>query len=159
MARIERNAREIMSDWRFWMGVAYAGIILTVVALVFLFSKIAHEEASRTATARAGAATQVGQCFTSVKNAPVTEGFIDAHEAIIVNGLIANRASLNASPLNDPLHQIRLKSILRLEKAQRNVTQLRKLIRAATPTRKKCIDLAHTLGVDPSRYTATRRNP
>lgn len=157
MARIERNMREIMSDWRFWMGVAYFGITMTVVALVISFNRIAHEEATRTATARAAAATQVGQCFTAVKNGPVTQGFIDAHEAIIVNGLIANRAALAISPANDPLRTVRLKSIVRLEKAQRNVTQLRRLILAATPTRKKCIELADTLKVDASRYT-TRRN-
>jgi hypothetical protein len=134
------------------MGIAYFGLVSVVIALFVLYSNQAHETATREAATKAAAATQVGQCFTSVKNAPVTFGFIDAHEAIIENGLIANRAAIDASPPSDPLRPIRAKSIVRLEKARRNVTQLRQLIRSATPTKPKCVELADKLDVDATRY-------
>lgn len=152
MARFELSIREHMSDWKFWVGVAYLGLILTVVALVVLFNRTAREEASRAASGKAAATTQVGQCFTSVKTAPVLKGFIDAHESIIQNSLLGNEAALKASPKDDPLRGIRVRSIVRLNAAQKNVDELRKLITAGTPTEKKCVALAASLGVDASRY-------
>ena len=152
MARAERSLRTVMSDWKFWMGVAYFGLAAVIVSLFVLFNRTAHEEAVRAAAASSAAVTQVGQCFTAVKNAPVARGFIAAQEAIIDNGLIANRAALAASPKDDPLRQIRVRSIIRLQGAQKNVKDLRVLIAATTPTEKKCMHLAHILRVDPARY-------
>lgn len=152
MAKAERNLREVMSSLGFWLLLAYLMLAAVVVSLFVLFGRTAREEAQRTASARAAATTQVGQCFTSVKTAPVLDGFIDSHEAIIDNSLAANRAAILASP-GDPLNSVRRKSIVRLEAAQKNVMQLRTLIVAGTPTEKKCVDLARMLGVDASRYT------
>lgn len=152
MAKVERNVREFLSDWHVWVGIAYFGLAAVVVALYVLFGRTAHEEAIRAAASRSAASTQVGQCFTSVKNAPVAAGFIDAHEALINNSLLANQAALSVSPPDDPLRSVRVASIARLKRADANVKDLRRLIRESTPTEKKCVRLAHILGVDPDRY-------
>ena len=158
MAMNERQTREFLADWRLWMVIAYLGLVSVIVALFVLFGRTAHEEAARAAAASAAAVTQVGQCFTAVKNGPVTKGFIDAHEAVIDNSLIANRAALAASPKDDPLRQIRVRSIIRLQAAQNNVKELRSLIAASTPTEKRCVHLARMLRVDPTRYLKTLPN-
>lgn len=150
----ERRARVFLSDWHFWVGVAYFGLAAVVLALYILFGRTAREEASRAAAAKAASTAQVAQCFGGVKNAPVIAGFIRSHEAIIENGLIANRAAIAASP-GDPLNAIRQRSIDRLTAAKANADELRRLIKGTTPTKRACTVLAHKLGVDPSRYTPT----
>jgi len=154
MAKIERSARAFLSDWKLWMGIAYFAIVAILIWQVRLSSRQAQEEANRAATAKAAAATQVGQCFTSVKNAPVVNGFIRSHEAIIENGLISNRASIAASP-GDPLNQIRRKAIKRLMAAKANADELKALISSTAQSRKSCLELAAQLHVDASRYTRT----
>lgn len=151
MTRLERNAREYLSDWRVWMGVAYFGLAMTVVALWILFGRTAHEEALRTSSARASAATQVGQCFTSRKNAPIIEGFLRAHETLIDNSVRVTRESLGLGR-TDPLHKIREQSLKRLLAAKRNAELLARRITKATPTKAACVRLARRLNVDPSRY-------
>jgi hypothetical protein len=156
VSRTER-ARTVLSDWRFWVVIAYAGIGATVVALWFAFGKIAHEEANRTASARAASATQVGQCFTSAKNGPVTKGFVLANLAVIDNSLIANRQALQAQPTS-PLTTIRLRSLARLEDAKRKTEALSRLINKNVPTTEKCLAMAEALGVDASRYLHERKS-
>jgi len=141
-----------MSTLAFWVLVAYFVLAAVIVSLFVLFNRTAHEEALRAAATKSSASTQVGQCFTSVKNAPIVKGFIASHEAIIDNGLITNRAALQAERANDPLHNVRVHAIARLEKAKRNADGLRRLILANTPTRAACVKLARRLHVDPSRY-------
>lgn len=153
--RTER-AREFLSTLGFWVVVAYFGLAAVVVAVLVLFGRTAREEALRTASARSAASTQVGQCFTAAKNAPVTIGFIDAHEAVIDNGIQANRAALNLRP-QGRLAQVEKQSLIRLEDAKANADALRRLILRTTPTIDKCVDLAKRLEVDASRYT--RRKP
>lgn len=157
MAQVEHRVRNFLSDWHLWMAVAYFGIIAILVWQISLSNRQGREEAARTATAKAAASTQVGQCFTAVKNAPVAAGFIDAHEALITNSLLANEQALEVSAPSDPLRAIRVASIVRLKKADENVKDLRRLIAESTPTEKKCIALARTLGVDASRYIHQQR--
>lgn len=147
-----------LSDWHFWVGIAYVGLALTVVGLVVLFNRTAHEEATRTATQKAAATTQVAQCFTSVSNAPLLKGFIDAQEAIIENGLLSNQEAVDASSPSDPLYSVRIASIARLTAAKENVMELRRLILKGTPNLAKCLMLAHRLGIDPSRYIPRKTN-
>lgn len=151
MTRTE-HARTILSDWRFWVGVAYFGIAATVVGLFILFNRTAREEASRAAGARAAASTQVGQCFTSVKNGPVTRGFLASNAAVIENQILANQAAIETQPTS-PLNGIRERSLVRLQKAKTNAGELRDLIAAQIPTLRKCVRLARMLHVDARRYT------
>lgn len=157
MARIEIKVRTFLSDWHVWMGIAYFAIIAILVWQISLSNAQNREEAARTASAKAAASTQVGQCFTAVKNAPVASGFIDAHEALITNSLLANEAALAVSPPGDPLRAVRVASIVRLKKADENVKDLRRLIAESTPSEKKCVQLARMLGVDASRYVISHQ--
>jgi hypothetical protein len=150
--RLEPRLRELMSDWRFWMGVAYFGLSAVVIALFILFNRTAREEAARAASNNAASSTQVGQCFTQVKTLPLTRGFVAGQEAIVDDSLISTRAALNAAPANDPLHLIRVHALLRLERAKVATDRLRRLIEKETPTRKQCLRLARKLHVDASRY-------
>jgi Na+/melibiose symporter-like transporter len=100
------HVRFALSDWRFWMGIAYFGLVMVIVGLFVLFNRTAREEAARAATAKSAGIAQVSQCFVAVRNAPVVDGFIRSHEAIIENGLLTNKASIAASP-GDPLNPIR----------------------------------------------------
>lgn len=156
MVKLERRAREFLSLWQFWMVIAFFGLATVAVYSLHLSDRQAREEGARAASVRAAALTQVGQCFTSAKNAPITLGFIDAHEAIIDNGILANRAALNVDPTG-PLAKVREESIMRLEKAKANTAALRLLIVRNTPTIDKCVGIAGKLGVDASRYI--RRAP
>lgn len=158
-ARVDpERLRNFLADWHFWVGVAYFGITATVVGLVVLFNRSAHEEAARTATARATATTQVAQCFTSVANAPLIKGFLDAQAAIIENSLLANQQAVAATRQDDPLLSVRLASIARLTAAKHNNAALHELTLKNTPTVQKCVKLAHTLGVDPNRYIPRTSN-
>lgn len=147
MTRIRRPVREVLSTWQFWTSIAYFGIAATIVALFVLFNRTAREDAIRVAAARSAAQSQVTQCMTSVKDAPVITGFIDSHEAIIDNGLLSNRAALKVTPSNSPLYKIRAQSIARLEKAKENANDLRQLIDKTTHTKSSCLRLARKLGV------------
>lgn len=146
------HVRFALSDWRFWMGIAYFGLVMVIVGLFVLFNRTAHEEAARAATAKSAGIAQVSQCFVAVRNAPLVDGFIRSHEAIIENGLLTNKASIAASP-GDPLNPIRRRAIVRLTAAKANADELKRLTRATTPTRHSCVVLAGKLRVDPSRYT------
>lgn len=150
MTRTDRT-RTILSDWRFWMTSFGFGLAAVTVALYFAFAKIAHEEAFRAAGMRANNATQVGQCFTSQKNGPVTKGFISANEAVIENSILSNLAAIKAQP-HDPLTGVREHSLDRLRAAKKNANELQDLIDKSIPTKAKCVRLARTLNVDATRY-------
>lgn len=150
MTRTDKT-RIVLSDWRFWVGVAYFGIAAVIVALWFAFGRIAHEEAFRAAGMKAANATQVGQCFTSQKNGPVTKGFIAANEAVIENSILSNLAAIKAQP-NDPLTSVREHSLTRLREAKANANELQELIDRSIPTKTRCVRLARVLHVDASRY-------
>jgi ornithine cyclodeaminase/alanine dehydrogenase-like protein (mu-crystallin family) len=152
VTKVERGLREFLSAWQTWMVLAFFGLAAVSVYSIHLSDRQARDEAARLAAANAAASTQVGQCFTAVENSPVIVGFIDAHESIIENGLISNRQALNAVP-EGPLRMVRERSLVRLRAAKKNADKLRALIVKTTPTRKKCLRIAHRLGVDPSRYT------
>ena len=152
MTKVERGLREFLSTWQFWMVLAFFGLAAVSVYSIHLSARQARDEAARLAAANAAASTQVGQCFTAVRNSPVVSGFVDAQEAVIENGLISNRQALNAVPTG-PLRAIRIKSLARLRAAKQNADELRALIRKTTPTRRRCVRLARKLGINASRYT------
>ncbi len=152
MDRVELNTRKFLSDWRFWVCIAYLGLSFLTVWLYVLNGREARATADRAAAQRSAASSQVATCFTSAKNAPVIRGFLDGQDALIDNGLLANEAAVKAAPADDPLLPVRLKAIVRLTTARENSRRLEQLIVETTPTKKKCLVLARKLGVDASRY-------
>lgn len=153
----ERGLREFLSSWQFWMVLAYLGLGTVVIFLFVLSGKQARIQAQTAAASQSNATTQVGQCFTAVRNAPVTRRFLAAHEALIQNSVLANKAALRLASPHDPLHNVRVQSLARLRKAQDNADELGRLFRRMTPTRRKCVLLAARRGVDASRYTHLHR--
>ncbi len=153
MAKMERGLREFLSVWQFWMVVAYVGLAAVVVALYVLFGRTAHDEAIRAAAQKSAATSQAATCFISVKNAPVIAGFLQEQDALIDNGLLANLAAIKASGPSDPLNGVRERAVIRLTAAKANERRLERLIATTTPTKAKCLVLAHKLGVNTSAYT------
>lgn len=149
------QARNVLSDWKFWITLFGFGLAATVVALWFAFGRIAREEAFRAASMKAANVTQVGQCFTAAKNGPVTKGFIGAFETVTSNSITSTKAALAAQPVG-PLTEVRLQSLVRLEAAKANTDALRRLINSSIPDKKKCVELAARLHVDASRYLQTK---
>lgn len=130
-----------VDSWRFWVGVAYFGIVVTIVGLYIIYTKQNREDTKRVAEARAAAVQQVATCFAGVKNAPVVRGFVAGQKALIVNGIDGNRAALKISQ-DAKLRAVREASLRRLLIADTNNDILAALIKKTTPTRKGCISLA-----------------
>lgn len=144
--------------WRFSMVVAYFGIAFTIVGLYIIYTKQSREETRRVAETRAAAVQQVAGCFASVKNAPVVRGFVAGQEALIVNGIDGNKAALKIKAQDPKLRAVREASLRRLNVAKANNDVLRALIKATTPTRKGCIQLAVKTRVPYQQYVPRAPN-
>lgn len=143
----EHSIRSQLDNWRFWVGVAYFGIALTVLGLYVLYSKQANESARRIAIQQATSQSQVTTCFNQVRNAPIIRGFVDGQKALIENNLITTIQSIEASGPKDPLYHIRLRAKLRLTRAESNIFKLEHLIDTTTPSKESCMKLAAKLHV------------
>lgn len=146
MSRTDRITLRL-DDWRFWVGVAYFGIAAVVLGLYVLFSRQTNETAKRVAIQRANAQAQVSQCANAVRNAPVVDGFAEAHHALIVNQILTTTAALQVAAPGDPLTKVRLASLRRLEVALTNANQLLDVVSNSTPTKAACNREAAMLGV------------
>lgn len=144
---------EAADTWKFWVSAALFGVIVLFILMFFLFKKTVHQDAIREASLKANNAAQVASCFNNVKNAPIIEGFIDAHAAIINNSIISTEAALKVSAPNDPLNVIRRQSLVRLRKARKNSNDLKELLAAQNVTEGDCIKLAKRLNVPSAVYT------
>lgn len=137
-----QDVRVKVDNWRFWMVIAYFGIVLALCGLLAVYLKASSEETKRIAETRASAIQQVTSCFVAVKNAPVVAGFVAGTKALIANGIDGNEAALEIKGQPPKLVKIRHQSITRLTKARRNVNNLAALIQKTTPTKKGCVKLA-----------------
>jgi hypothetical protein len=146
------KVRDRIDNWRFWITAYGVALGLMMVGLYALNNRQVHEQSIRTASMRAASVSQVASCFTDVKNTPITKGFIDSHESLIENSLISTRAALRLTQRADPLYAIRTNSLRRLNRAKRNVIELKRLLLKDRPTMAKCVTLAKNLHVDASRY-------
>lgn len=145
--RVPDRIREFLSDWHFWVGVAYVGLAIVSIWLYVLFEHQTNETARRIAIQRSAAQASLSSCVGAVRNAPVVAGFLDAHRAIITNSILATTAALQTGTADDPLRPIRKASLKRLEKALRNVDELDELVVNRTPTKASCDRLARSLGL------------
>lgn len=146
LSRIPR-VRVFLDHWQLWVLVAYFGLAAVTVTLVVLFGRLSKEEAERAAISRANDAARVSQCYASAKSYPDVKGFIDAHQAIVDNSIIATSAALLVTPRSSPFYQIRKQSLIRLRRARDNSEALRLLIVQSRRTPKACRHLAHELKV------------
>ncbi len=150
--RLERPLREFLSDWHFWVSIAYIGLAFLTVWLYVLNGREARAGALRAAAIKSAATSQVSTCFTAVRNAPVTHGFVLAQAAIVDNGILGNESALARARPDDPLNPVRRASLARLRAAKANARSLRALIESSTPSRAKCVTLAKKLKIDPQQF-------
>lgn len=141
-----------IDNWKFWMTMFGFGLAFCGLGVLYVLKAQFHEESLRAAASRASSAAQVATCFSGVKQAPLIEGFIDAHLAIVDNSIIATTAALKITTKTDPLYEIRVQSLARLKKAQRNALALQEASFANAPTQKKCVGLAKRLHVPYNQY-------
>ncbi len=151
MANIEPRSRAVLTSLGFWVVIAYFVLAFVVVWLYVLNGREARAGAARAASIKSAATAQVSQCFTSVRNFPLTKGFVDGQLALIDNSLIGSRSALKAQP-NSPLTQTRKNSIRRLTRDRAAAVKLQNLILKNTPTKKKCLALAAKLRIDPQPF-------
>lgn len=157
----EQTRQRILSkvdNWKFWQTIFGFGLACVIVALYVLFGRTARDEAARAARQRSDSVQAVSTCFNAVKNAPIVQGFLDGNDALITNGLIANRELLarDTVPSQAAIHSA---AIGRLEKAQRNAAVLRTLIETTTPTKASCIRLARTDDIPVAPYLHPKPKP
>lgn len=133
-------------DWRPWVTIAYFGLVGTVVALFFLFSKTNREESARQAVKHSADQAKVTACAASARSAPVLEEVLRSIRNLATNSLLTNEAALDATPANDPLTIPREQSVIRAKKAQAALGAFLARVKARTPTLASCRALARRLG-------------
>jgi hypothetical protein len=138
----ERRAREILSAWQFWSGVAYFCIMLVVVALYYQNGRVisalrnsSRAETLRVAAIQADAASSYRQCVASIPTLREANRFIhgvqELHAVLVEN----TEAAHQLTPPGSPLYEAQKKSIARLRASQRLVDGLR----FPVSTRSSCV--------------------
>lgn len=142
LERIPDRLRNHLDDFNFWIGIAYFGLVLVVIALFFLNERTAHTEAKAAAERAAIASRLLSEaeatyqgCVSSIPQlrrisqhiSGVNEGF----DTMVANA----RALVESTPKSDPQYPVRLANLLRISSAQQDVAAIREL---HVPTVKEC---------------------
>jgi hypothetical protein len=144
MTGVERRLRVRLDDWRFWVGVAYAGVVLSIVAILFVDQRLNRESANRAATERATQVAQVHNCFQSANERPHLLGTLDAVQLNIQNSIDTLKEYLVASP-SGPLVGARRSALKRNYVALKHIDALKREVKDAYPTVAACKKLQKTL--------------
>lgn len=143
----EKGVRQKLDDWRFWVGVAYFGLVAVVVALFFINRDISREQTREAAEQRASSVSQVSTCADAVRNAPDVEALIAAIRFNVSDRVAATKDAIRVAPEGDPLAKVRQESLVRLRNQLARIDRLTAGFRKSTPTRAKCNALARKVGV------------
>jgi hypothetical protein len=142
-----RNARVKLDSWRFWIGVAYFGLVLLFVCILVLFSKQSDANArERTKLATANSAS-VGACVSAWRSAPNVLRILDLLDVLAYNSIKANRAAIEQDPMS-PLTPIRRASLKRLAPAPQTIEVFRRGTKKDQKTLAECKMLAAKLHVN-----------
>lgn len=144
----EEQARHVLDNWKFWVGVAYVGMTGVVVALFILFSKTSHEEAVRVAEQQTAKRAQVVQCVAQAKGVPAIKAILNSIVLLANNSIIASSEAIRLAAPGDPLLHVRIESRRRAMTARTNVKKFKDLYLKQTPTIEKCRGLAQALAVN-----------
>lgn len=144
----EQRWRYRLDNWRVWVGIAYFGIALMIVALFFLNRDVTREQTARAATQRAAAVAQLENCYRQVDNNPDLVAIIDAVRLNAENSLTTAKAALAVDP-SGPLAQVRRDGIDRARLAIAAAHEFREQILSSTPTLTSCNSLAISLDLPP----------
>lgn len=146
---LEARFRRVFGDWRFWTVILVVAVSWLSIWSLHLTLQQADENASRIASQKAQAQTEVTNCFQGVANGPKLVKLGNGLVAIADNSIKANTAALAASSVDENLNKIRRDSLRRLRPAKANFKAFVKSLKEATPTVTKCKKLAFALHVDP----------
>lgn len=147
MTQLFRRVLPKIDNWYFWVGVAYFGLVATLIGLYVLYGRSGHEQSLRIADERATATAQVSNCISGVKSGPSIFEVIGAIELLTQNSITTTQQTLQITPMESPLFKIRKNSLNRLENAEKKVMHFKIFLVTHTPTISQCKKLAKQLHV------------
>lgn len=135
------TARLRLSDWKFWMGVAYFMLVWVSVATLVDYTHASHaisktqrlviEHNAEQAAARQA---RVQQCFAQIPLSEQIDKFLDGVREFHVIVTNNNKALADATPKDSPLYTIRLRNYQRLKATIPQVSS----VRFPVPTKPYC---------------------
>lgn len=146
-AKVESRVRKYLDSWRFWMGVAYFGLAMCMLALYVLFATQADERAARLAQQRALNTSQVSQCLQSLDSGPAIRAITASLEETTRNAIITTEDLLARAPVGE-VAAIRRASLVKLRQSLVGIREFDSRIVETTPTLQECRGLAERLDVD-----------
>lgn len=143
----QAQARRRLDSWRFWISVAFAGIVILFGCVIYLVSNKFSEDADRRTQAALANTTQVASCITSARSAPNVLHLLDFLDVLANNSIISNESALKAQPTG-PLVKTRKDSLRRLRPALPTIEAFRLATERGQRTISDCKALASKLDVD-----------
>lgn len=137
----EKATRAVLDSWQFWMGVAYFGLVLVVVALYFQNGRIdnAQRRADRAetlhlASVTAEASSAYTQCVLSIPTLQKVDTFVrgvqELHQTLLTNARLAHQAT----PPGTAAYRVQASNLIRL----RHSADAVKGLTFHVPTVKEC---------------------
>lgn len=137
-----------MDDWKFWMGLAYFGLALVVIALWINYDRVSADQArttrivaARHADVIANADAQYQQCVKSIPTLTHVNHFLRGVQEVERVLIINSHANHMATPPGSDLYRTQAKNLLRLEDAIRSTHG----VDFTVPTKPKCLALKQRL--------------
>lgn len=148
LGEAERGIRTRLDTWKFWVGVAYVGLIAVIVALFVIQRDLANEQARRTAAERAAAVGQVQQCRAQAESRPQLLSLVRAIRLNAANSATSLRGLLRLNPTG-PSAELRRASLARARRSVNAADAFTRRLRENMPTDRECRALARRLHVAP----------
>jgi len=144
----EERARGFLDSWKFWVAIAYFGLVAVIVALYFLNRDVSREQAARAAEQKAGALAQRDDCYRRLEANPDLLALLETMADDRRDRIQASLDSIAAQP-DSELNAIRRESIAKSRRAIRGIDRFTRQIQAATPSIDECDALSVRLGLQP----------
>lgn len=135
-----------VDTWRFWVTALGVGFLILAAATAVSLSKQRSDEQRRDSDARAGSISQVTECYTGVKNAPVVNGVLETLQFLVDDKLQSLNNALKVQP-DSSLNEQRRKSKVKTITGQKALNTFEDIVATTTPTVAKCRELAARVNV------------
>lgn len=146
--RFARQLRPTLDSFDFWVAVAYFGLVALMVGLFFVnqntqhaLSRQAKDEATHAAEIGANAQSQYHLCVSSIPTLRKINAFIDGQRVTAAALVTNSKANLAATQKNDPLYELRVRNLHRLQRAERAAA----VVKFPIPTAAQCAALRRSL--------------
>jgi hypothetical protein len=137
MDKREFKGWRLLDSWQFWVGVAYFGLALVVIALWVNYDRVSADQkrtAIITAERIADTQSQYVECVKSIPLLKRVNTFFDG-EHLLGQTLIKNSiANHQATPPGTPLYRAQIANLERLRKSLSETTN----VHISVPTKKQC---------------------